>query len=242
MGTNLLSLAVALGLALSFAGPATGQPHPGHESQAKLLFRLAGLPGVPTEDPHRTRAGFLETEKAILESWDLARTVAGAIGTDSVVPGRGEGPESLRMAAEVIQTGLTVEIQPETSMLNLTFRSADPKLPQRVLQEVIECYFARHIEIHQPTPGLADLAQRVETQRIALRHLTRELKKLRDDPAIDPDVVGAMKIRRQQEKKLLHSLRAALEQAEAQVATSQSEPPHLAVIQTPTPVKQQLAQ
>ena len=117
----------------------------------------------------------MESEEEILSSFDLAKEVATAIGPERILAKAGGG-NNLNEAAQMISTGLQIQIPPKSSVIRVAFRHPDVEIVQPVLGEVIDRYLKMHAEIHRPEGG-DFLIQETDQLRSRLAQTEEDLRK-----------------------------------------------------------------
>jgi len=151
------------------------------QSHAQLLVRyvldnrsLSPVSAGDIQTPDSRGASVLNSEMAILQSFDLAKQVAESIGPSNVLAKAGGG-DALNRAAGMIRSGLSVEAPKGSAVMFVTFEHPDPALVQTILSQVITAYLTRHAEIHQAAGTLDDVLTRQTDQ------LRSELKQTDDE-------------------------------------------------------------
>jgi len=160
---------------------------PQYQSEAMLSIRyvVEGKSLNPPGGEQNTRSlndrsdSIINTEVAILHSYDLAAQVVQAVTLEKLLTKAGEDMDTNR-AAVLVRNGLTVEPLFESSVIRITFQHSDPALVQPVLSEIIDAYFTKHVEMHQGM-GLSDNFLTNETARLRaeLTQTDAELRKLK---------------------------------------------------------------
>src|SRR5262249_19146769 len=85
-------------------------------------------------------------------------------------------------AAGVIGSGIEVENPPRTAILTVSFKHRDPALVQPVLQELINIYMRKHLEVHEGVGVLNDhYSQQRDELRSKLGRTEEELKRLKTE-------------------------------------------------------------
>jgi polysaccharide biosynthesis transport protein len=153
---------------------------PVYESQAKLLVRYVvdrsavdvldskeKTPGTPSE-------GVILSEAEILTSSDLATQVAEAVGVNRLAP-RGTRAD----AAARISQGLKVTALKDTNIISVRYQDEDPKLAMQVLQELVNRYFDKHLEVHRSAGAFAIVARQTDQLRTELNQTDEQLKQLK---------------------------------------------------------------
>ena len=144
----------------------------------------AGGPARPAMDPGATILG---TELKIVQSFDVAKQVAEAIGPARIlgITSAGTNSGDVDRAATMIQENLVVEVAPMTHIISLTFTHKNPGITQPVLDEVITNYIKKHYEIHQrPEEFDPYLRSRADVRKMRLNTTTATLTKLKSDTGI----------------------------------------------------------
>jgi polysaccharide biosynthesis transport protein len=175
---------LAAAVAAYFALPHT------YEAQAKLLVRYVvdksavdGLDDsqVRTSDQHRENV--INSEVEILSTPDLAMQVASAIGVDRILHGNGPNP-TLIGAARSIQKALTVTPVRGTDIISLSYTNTDPQLAVRVLQEFVDQYFDKHLEIHRSVGEFEFATREADQLKARLIQTEEDLKQLKSKAGI----------------------------------------------------------
>jgi len=155
-----------------------------YEAQAKLLVRYVvdksavdGLDDSQVRTPDH-REDLINSEVEILTTPDLAAQVAGAVGVDRLLHGNGVKP-TLVDAARSIVKGLEVTPVRGTDIISLTYKSTDPELAVRVLQELIDQYFHKHLEIHRSVGGFEFATREADRLKASLIQTEEDLKQLK---------------------------------------------------------------
>ena len=117
------------------------------------------MPGLVTEME-------VNSEVELIRSRDLLQQVAGACGLDGGTPRfpwrrwlhLPEEPvtpdAALAAGVSGLQKALKVEALPKTSLISVTYESADPHQAARVLNTLFALYLEKHVAVHQPTGAL----------------------------------------------------------------------------------------
>jgi polysaccharide biosynthesis transport protein len=162
---------------------------PAYESDAKLFVRYvmdkSAVDGMDSQikTPNALTDSVISSEVEILTSLDLAREVAEAIGVDKILPDNGP-KASLDSASESLLKGLDVSAVKGTNIIELSFRSSNPKLPTLVLQEWVKRYFDKHLEVHRSTDAFEFVAKETEALRTQLSQTDEELKRLKEKAGV----------------------------------------------------------
>jgi uncharacterized protein involved in exopolysaccharide biosynthesis len=155
-----------------------------YESQAKLFVRYvvdrSAVDGLDSESktldsPSESAIG---SEVEILTSSDVALQVAAAIGTNRLFPKAG-GKVTNEEAAIAILKGLEVTVIKGSNIISVTYKNQDPKLAIQVLQELVNRYFDKHLEIHRSLGGLDMVTRESDQLKVRLSQTEEELKQLK---------------------------------------------------------------
>jgi uncharacterized protein involved in exopolysaccharide biosynthesis len=162
-----------------------------YESQAKLFVRYvvdrSAIDDVDTQN--KTQAldspseSAVNSEVEILTSTDLAMQVAATVGPDRLVPRLGEKATDAD-AALVILKNLEVTVIKGSSIISVTYRNKDPKLAIQVLQELVNRYFDKHLEIHRSLGGFDFVTREAQQLSAQLNKTEQELKQLKEKVGI----------------------------------------------------------
>ncbi len=160
---------------------------PIYESDAKLLVRYVVDRNVV--DPVDNSVGYgrandsvIASEIEILTSWDLAIQVADAVGVEQLVPsGKGKA-SSLPIAAQTIQRGMLVV--PHGNVILVSYKSENPALTTNVLQELVNRYFTKHLEVHRSAGAFDFVTQQADQIRGRLTQTEDALKRLKNKAGI----------------------------------------------------------
>src|SRR3954453_13458324 len=121
---------------------------PLYESNAKLLVRyvLERTPVDPVDATSgKTVDNVIGSEMEILTSWDLAMQVAEAMGVKRLLP---NSPGASKTdAAQVVSGGLRVGAARASNIIFVTYTNSDPELATAVLDELLNRYFTKHLEV-----------------------------------------------------------------------------------------------
>jgi uncharacterized protein involved in exopolysaccharide biosynthesis/Mrp family chromosome partitioning ATPase len=164
---------------------------PVYQSQAKLLVRYfverSAVDAVDTTSSGNRSAMTLQpaiaSEVQILTSWDLAVQVAEAIGAKRLLPDA-KGTPSTGAAAGIIASGLKVEASKEGNILLVSYSSREPQLATLVLQELVNRYFVKHLEVHRSAGAFDFVTQQTDQVRARLNQTEDALKPLNERAGI----------------------------------------------------------
>jgi len=169
--------------------------HPAsYQSEAKLYIRYIlenKNPGETDQNDPRIKSidsrgdSIINNELEILTSLDLAQQVAQLVGPDRILgkPGA-SGDKAIEQAALVIQANLEVEPTKNSSVIHLLFKHKNPDVTRPVLQNLIECYFKKHTEIHAVGAFDEALTQETDQLRTRLAQTEEDLRKAKNKVGI----------------------------------------------------------
>ncbi|MBV8452018.1 MAG: hypothetical protein JOZ29_07045, partial [Deltaproteobacteria bacterium] len=162
---------------------------PIYESQAKLLVRYvvdhSAVDGVDSQikTPTSDNSTLINSELEILTSSDLIRQVAEAVGINKLTSGPPDDA-TLEKAVQSISANLDVSVVRDTNIISVIFRSADPRLPKPVVQDLVKRYFDKHLEVHRSTGAFDFVARETADLKNELAQTEAELKRLKDSAGI----------------------------------------------------------
>src|SRR5205085_3888134 len=117
-------------------------------------------------------------EAEILTSWDLARQVAVAIGPKRLLPELGDAATETA-AAGVVSSGLDVLTRAKSDIIAVSYRNQDPQLAIVVLDELVNRYFNKHLEVHRSAAAFDFVTQQSDQVRARLTETEDRLKSLK---------------------------------------------------------------
>jgi uncharacterized protein involved in exopolysaccharide biosynthesis/Mrp family chromosome partitioning ATPase len=164
---------------------------PMYQSEAKLFIRyvLDSKSPTPTPDGSRMISSYdgqtiINSEIEILNSLDLAEQVVDTIGADKILAKAGGGTDRIR-AANVVRSGLVVEVPNKSNVMRILFQHPDPNVVQPVLTGLIDSYFKKHAEIHQAFGVVDDyLSQETDQLRAQLAQTEEALRQARNKAGV----------------------------------------------------------
>lgn len=154
---------------------------PVYESHAKLLVRyvLERTPIDPVDaNSGKTSDNVIGSEVEILTSWDLAMQVADAIGAKRLVPGS-VGAASKIDAAAAVSSGLSVVSGKGSNIIFVSYSNPDPELSTLVLDELLNRYFTKHLEVHRSAGAFDFVTQQTDQIHTRLTETEDALKALK---------------------------------------------------------------
>ncbi len=165
-----------------------------YQSEAKLMVRyvLDRSPVDPIEGTQstmstgfgRTSANVIGSEAEILTSWDLAMQVAGTIGPKRLLPEMGDAATQTA-AAGTVASGLEVGTSPNSDIITVSYKNRDPQLAVLVLNELVNRYFTKHLEVHRSAAAFDFVSQQADQVRARLRATEESLKELKAKAGIE---------------------------------------------------------
>jgi uncharacterized protein involved in exopolysaccharide biosynthesis len=144
----------------------------------------------------------VQSEVELFKSRDLLERVVKECG---LVPGESgktlnHSSTALATAVRNLQSALQVEPIRKTNLISATYRSADPELAARVLNELANLYLEKHLEVHR-LPGAFDFFEK-QTERYRSELTTSEQQIInydRDTGVASPELEKEMTLRKESE-------------------------------------------
>jgi uncharacterized protein involved in exopolysaccharide biosynthesis/Mrp family chromosome partitioning ATPase len=153
-----------------------------YESGAKLLVRYVVDRSAidPVDGPAASNAlgKTTENEAAILTSWDLAVQVADAIGPKRLLPEQGDAATNMAAAATV-SSGVEVNASRGSDIIYVSYKNKDPQLATLVLDELVNRYFNKHLEVHRSAAAFDFVTQQSDQVKARLNETEEALKALK---------------------------------------------------------------
>jgi len=155
---------------------------PLYESDAKLLVRYVldrrAVDSIdnPTNSTTLgvTTDSVISSEVEILTSWDLAVQVAEAIGPERLL--HSKVAPSKEAAAASVSKELKVTARSGTSIIYVAYQNRDPQLATLVLNELLNRYFIKHLEVHRSAGAFDFVSQQSDQVRARLNQTEDALK------------------------------------------------------------------
>lgn len=143
----------------------------------------------------------INTEISLLKSHDLLAEVAKATGLDAredhfwnfLFPGRDEDWRADK-AARKLAGDLRVTEVPQSNMIQISYRSGNPELADRVVNELDQLYLAKHLTVYRP-PGEYDFFHgetehyQAELDEAEKQLASYDLQKDASDPELDKEIL-----------------------------------------------------
>lgn len=195
-----------------------------YESQAKLLVRYVverstvdALDAATSSSSVRSSENVLGSEIEILTSWDLAVQVADAIGPKRLLP-QATNP-SKEAAAHTVAGGLDVKTNKGSSILFVSYKNRDPELATLVLNELVNRYFIKHLEVHRSAGAFDFVTQQTDQVRARLNQTEDALKELKEKSGIFSldSTIAALSNEAVRKEEQLHSAEEELVEQQARV-------------------------
>src|SRR5215211_893658 len=161
---------------------------PLYESQAKLLVRyVVDRSPIDTVDGNMAKTSntlaAIASECEILKSADLATTVAEALGPKRLLPDLGDAATVTAAAAE-ISKGLLVVPGTKTNMIFVSYHNRDPELARVVLDELVNRYFIKHLEVHRSAGAFDFVSQQTDQVKARINQNEDAVRALKDRAGI----------------------------------------------------------
>ncbi len=216
---SLIGFGIAGGLAYRYDAIS-----PSYETRAELLVRYvvernASDPDAPSTIKGAGPMEVMDTELEILKSFNVALDTAKAMGPDKIMPA-GPKPPTVVDAATYLTKHLVVEAQQRSNIIQLSYRDFDPERTVKVLRQIIQCYFVRHLEIHRSTTAFDQVSVQTDQARSILRITEDEINQLKAKSGVlsIAGTIAEFESRRQLIRTTLMSAQAALAEQHAKVA------------------------
>ena len=149
-----------------------------YESNAKLMVRyVIDKSAIDQVDPQVKMSNgeaVINSEVEILTSRDLAVQVVQELGIPRLAPGGTEAD-----AVRNIRSGLSVSALKESNIMLISYKNGDPELARRLLEELVNRYFDKHLQVHRSTGAFEFVAQQAEQVRTELHDTEEALKRLK---------------------------------------------------------------
>ena len=116
----------------------------------------------------RNSSYILANEMAIIKSLDLAKIVADEVGPARVVDNPENPNPSTLAAAGVILSGLNVNNARGGNMLTISVQHKNPEVAKAIMDQIIESYPRRHLELHRKSSAFEEYVTR-ETDQMRMR-------------------------------------------------------------------------
>ncbi len=210
------------------------QPPP-YQSSAKLLIRYVTDRGSNPGDEKGARVtttldmgqSVVNSEAAILDSYDLCLEVATNVGPEKILLKKGGGKDATR-AADVVKGGLKIAPGLSDGIITLIYTHPDPDVVKPVLEELIRDYVVMHERVHS-TIGLTDetLQDQVNQLRLAIAQTDDEIRIAKTNAGI-VDVTEAKKNYSDE----IARIRSELLQGESELAGRAAEQAEKSALQT----------
>jgi polysaccharide biosynthesis transport protein len=154
---------------------------PLYQSDAKLLVRyvversaIDSVGGAAGDASNKPSDSILNSEVEILTSWDLCEQVAEEIGINRLYPAVKDA--TTVDGASAISAGLTVATVPGTNVILISYKNASPDLAPLVLEDLLEAYFIKHLDIHRSKAAFDLVSQQTDIVRGELSKTEEDLK------------------------------------------------------------------
>jgi uncharacterized protein involved in exopolysaccharide biosynthesis len=160
---------------------------PQYQSQAMISIRYVveekplNAPGdlQTTRSMNERSETIMTTEREILYSFDLAQQVAQMVTPERILAEVGGGT-NIDQAAAIVRDGMGVEQVPDSSAIRITFQNPDRALVQPVLNEIIDAFLVKHVQLHRGLGGSDTfLTNETERLRAELVQTDNQLKKIK---------------------------------------------------------------
>src|SRR6266550_8488160 len=186
-----------------------------YESDARLLVRYvlerSGYDPVDAVSGQKGGSGIsydgvIGAEVSILTSWDLSVQVAEALGPNRVLPDA-KAPTVVG-AAGAINSGLSTTTAKGSNIIGVSYQSRKPEVATSVLNELVNRYFTKHLEVHRSAGAFDFVSQQSDQIRARLNQTEDALKALKAKAGVI-DLKESTKDLTAQAGKMEDELRAA---------------------------------
>lgn len=178
---SLWTLGLAAAAAAYLAWPTA------YVSEAKLLVRYVRDTRVADvvsgnsqiKSPDSGGQSIIMSEIEILTSFDLATNVAALVGPGRILGTTNEAEIDLNQAGLVVQKGLLIPLRGRSSTIEVSFHHRNPDIVQEVLNQLIESYLRKHMEVHRGVGMLDDfLSRETEVYRSRLSQTEEDMRQV----------------------------------------------------------------
>src|ERR1043166_2703626 len=125
----------------------------------------------------------INSEIQIFSSWDLAVQTAEAIGPKRLLP-KAKGTPTKEAAAGVVASGLTFSTTKGSNIIAAGYKNSNPELATLVLNELVNRYFTKHLEVHRSAGAFDFVTQQTDQVRARLAQTEDALKDLKGKAGI----------------------------------------------------------
>lgn len=162
-----------------------------YESTAKIMIRYVAESGslnpvdgeMRVKTPDSRGANIINTEMEIIRSTDLAVQVSQAVGPEQILESYGGGTNSNAAAGKILGN-LTVEGGRDSNVIEISLKHPDPSLARQILQEFVDRYMQKHIQVHRAVGSFEFLTQQTDQLRNRLDQTEEELKNIKQTKGI----------------------------------------------------------
>ena len=207
---------------------------PIYASQAKLLVRYVLERSVDSIDSSAGRSSgvgkttdtVIGSEVEILTSWDLAVQVADALGAKRLSPASGASATK-GVAAGTVRGGLEVTARKGSDVIFISYKNRDPELATLVLNELVNRYFIKHLEVHRSAGAFDFVTQQTDQVRARLNQTEDALRALRAKFGISSlaESTAALNTELSKTTEQLHAAEAELAEQRGRLNQMEGAPP-----------------
>lgn len=211
---------------------------PSYESMAQLMVRyVVERAGIDPEAGEGRLTGGMHAETAILMSFDTAIEVATAVGPEKFSPDAATPPTEIEVAGKILG-GLSVDVPKgiargsSTNLITISYRNNDSNLTSKVLTELIQVYFRKHLDFHRSTQAFTQVSKQTDEARSKLRQTEEEINQLKQRSAVltIDATMGEFESRRSSIRQSQLEAQSRLAEQTAKVAAMQKAPPKAAAL------------
>lgn len=155
------------------------------ESQAKLLVPyvldtnvLGETKSQVTSSSGAAGRSVLNVEVDLITSWDLAESVVGEVGVDTILSGSGKAT-TVSEAAKVLLERMQVTVPPDSTVIHVSYLHPDPVQVRNILGKLVEAYRVKHKETHRSIRSFDYVDKKATEAKTALESARNELYALK---------------------------------------------------------------
>lgn len=221
--------------ALLGVGAAAGvwlKVEPPYKSTAKVLVKytidtpvMLGPEGYEVNSADPRGANVMNTEIAILNSWDLANEVVAALGPDMILS-ESEGTNQPVRAAIQVKKNLEISAGRNGNVIEISYQNDRPGVTVPILSEILDRYRKNHVQVHRSAASSDELLREMEMVESKMKAAQTKLTALKKDLQITTTLVEARTQLHEQVgelKTLITEAKADLAEHEAQLSEAERE-------------------
>lgn len=200
---------------------------PTYQAETKILVKRERQDPVVSTDKENPSFRDLVTEEELnsevelMRSDDVLRKVVAKCGLDqhssllSYLFGSGSQEKRTAKAVAALSKGLDIEPLKKSNIIQITYRSKDPRRAAAVLSAVDAFYMEKHLAVHRPAGQFQFFSQQADMYEQQLQAAEAKLKEFPEQNGANPDQARDFSLQK------LSDFNANLEQTRADIASSQ---------------------